>query len=159
MSSDPLLPKLHAIGGLRRGSLLCYYPATATQLATDSPLSKWCIAHRPPFPDSNALKYTPLPSKVPPLFHVSCYFICKNVEHSLCGHNWCPAQRIFCEIPKIPCSPSLLLNILPRPFSSASTSLLQIFYPVSMAYENPLFQIFIGPQTLSPITFTNIKLL
>lgn len=67
MSSDALLPKLHAIRSLCRGPLPCYYPATATPLATDTPLSKWCIAHRPPFPDPSALKYTPLASKVFPL--------------------------------------------------------------------------------------------
>lgn len=109
--------------GLCRASLLHYYTTTATQLAADSALSKWCRAHRPPFSDPNTLEYKLSASKVPPpvpsllLFHLY-EFWAFTLQHNW----WCP-RKIFNEIPEIPASPGFCSIHFLRPFSSVSKSL------------------------------------
>lgn len=81
------LPELHA-------PRLCCCAATA-QGEGDAPLSKWGAAHRPPSPDPNTLNKHFRHQRALYQFHVSCYIIYINVEHSLSGHDQCPSQRLF----------------------------------------------------------------
>ena len=143
--------------GLCRASLLRYYTTTATQLAADSALSKWCRVHRPPFSDPNTLDINYQHPRCLHQLQVSYYFVCMNAEHSLCSTAGGILGRYSIRFQRF--QPPLVFAQYTSLDPSVQCLSPWLFYPS----VHGLWGLYFPPphraQTLSLITLTNTKFL